>query len=247
MIKAVGHVKEMLVAPSGEALTPAEKLVALVIADYYNPELGYAYPSMERLAAESLVGDRHCRRIVKQLEAKGVLSIETGGGRFANRYRFPHLDGVSIPPAGDVAPAPAAAVEAAEDKLNAAELASGLRDVIDGLLADYPDDPAQAYMDGLVAAGQLAADYPGLSKDLPKFLRNTVIAHAADRVHGDRIEGSELSRLYRAATTLGPEGARWVIWALWRTATARITGNVASYVIKVAEGGKADWAGRTDK
>jgi hypothetical protein len=246
MIKAVGYVKEMLVAPSGEALTPAEKLVALVIADYYNSELGYAYPSMERLAAESLVGDRHCRRIVKQLEAKGVLAIEQGGGRFANRYRFPGLTG-GLPPVKNVEPAPAAAVEAAEEKLNASELASGLRDVLDGLLDDYADNPTQAYMDGLIVAGQLATDYADLSKDMPKFLRNAVIAHAADRVHGDRIEGSELSRLYRAATTLGPEGARWIIWALWRTASARITGNVASYVIKVAEGGKADWAGRGDK
>lgn len=247
MIKAVGYVKEMLVAPSGEALTPAEKLTALVIADYYNAELGYAYPSMERLAAESLVGERHCRRIVKQLEAKGVLVIEQGGGRFANRYRFPGLDGVALPPVADVEPQVSAAVEASEEKLNAAELAAGLRDVIDGLLDDYPDDPAQAYMDALVVAGQLATEYEGLSKDLSKFLRNTVIAHAADRVHGDRVEGSELSRLYRAATTLGPEGARWVIWALWRTASARITGSVVSYVIKVAEGGKADWAGREKK
>jgi len=247
MIKAVGYVKEMLVAPSGEALTPAEKLVALVIADYYNSELGYAFPSMDRLAAESLVGDRHCRRIVKQLEAKGVLAIDQGGGRFANRYSFPHLSGVSLPPAADVEPMPAATVEVADGKLTATEVASGLRDVLDGLLDDYPDDPTQAYMDGLVVASQLASEYADLSKDLGKHLRNTVIAHATDRVHGDRVEGSELSRLYRAATTLGPEGARWIIWALWRTATARITGNVVSYVVKVAEGGKSDWAKGGDR
>jgi hypothetical protein len=247
MIKAVGYVKEMLVAPSGEALTPAEKLVALVIADYYNAELGYAYPSMERLAAEALVGDRHCRRIVKQLEAKGVLAIRQGGGRFANRYAFPGLDGVALPPVADVEPQVSAAAEASDGKLTASEVAAGLRDVLDGLLADYPDDPTQAYMDGLVVAGQLADEFADLSKDMPKFLRNSVIAHAADRVHGDRVEGAELSRLYRAATTLGPEGARWVIWALWRTASARITGSVVSYVIKVAEGGKADWAKGGDR
>jgi hypothetical protein len=243
MLRAVAYVKEMLVAPSGDPLSPAEKLVALVLADYFNAELGYAFPSMERLAAESLVGDRHCRRIVKALEEKGVLAIETGGGRYANRYRFPQLDGVALPPVADPEPVPAAGHAAVEERLTVTEVADGLREVIDGLLSDLDDDPVQAYMEGLRVAQDLAVEYADLSKDAAKFLRNVVIAHAAERVHGDLIEGAELPRLYRAATTLGAEGARWVIWALWQTATASIKGNVASYVIKVAQSGKAAWKG----
>jgi hypothetical protein len=232
----------MLVAPNGQPLTPAEKLVALVLADYFNSELGYAYPGIERLAAEALVGERHCRRIIHQLETKGVISIEQGGGRFANRYRFPGVGG-ALPPVKDVEEKPSAAHEASEEKLTASEVADGLRDVIDGLLKDFDDDPVQAYMEGLKVAEQLGEEYADLSKDTAKFLRNTVIAHAAGRVHGDSIEGSELPRLYRTATTLGAEGARWVVWALWQTATANITGNVVSYVIKVAQSGKANWKG----
>lgn len=243
MIKAVGYVKEMLVAPNGETLTPAEKLVALVLADYYNSELGYAYPSIERLAAESLVGDRHCRRIIKQLETKGVLSIETGGGRFANRYNFPGLAVGPLPPVADAPVKPSAAAEAVEERLTATEVADGLRQVVDGFLDDFPDDPVQAYMEGLKTADQLGVEFVDLSKDTAKYLRNVVISHAADRVHGDEISGSELPRLYRAATTLGPDGARWIIWALWQTASASISGNPVSYVIKVAQSGKAQWKG----
>lgn len=242
MLKAVAHVKEMLVAPNGEPLTPAEKLVALVLADYYNAELGYAYPSIDRLAAESLVGERHCRRLIHSLAEKGVLSIETGGGRFANRYRFPGVEG-ALPPVISVEDKPAAAHEAVSEKLTASEVAAGLGDVVDGFLADFDEDPVQAYMEALNAARELAAEYEDLSKDMSKYLRNTVIAHAAARVHGNAIEGSELPRLYRAATTLGNEGARWVIWALWQTATASIKGNIVSYVIKVAQSGKANWKG----
>lgn len=241
MLKAVAHVKEMLVAPSGQPLTPAEKLVALVLADYYNAELGYAYPGIERLAAESLVGERHCRRLIHQLEQKGVVSIEAGGGRFANRYRFPGVEG-SVPAAVNV-PTPVAAAHETAEKLTASEVASGMREVIDGLLLDFDDDPVQAYMEALRVSHQLGEEHADLSKDFAKYLRNQVIAHAAVRVHGTAIEGSELARLYRAATTLGAEGARWVIWALWQTATASIKGNVTSYAIKVAQSGKASWKG----
>lgn len=244
MLKAVAHVKEMLVAPNGEPLTPAEKLVALVLADYYNSELGYAYPGIERLAAESLVGERHCRRIIHALEAKGVVSIEQGGGRFANRYRFPGVEG-SVPPEVNV-PTPVAAAHETPDKLTASEVAAGMREVIDGLLSDFDDDPVQAYMEALRICHQLGEEHADLSKDFPKYLRNQVIAHAASRVHGDTIEGSELSRLYRAATTMGAEGARWIIWALWQTATASIKGNVVSYVIKVAQSGKSSWKGENN-
>lgn len=241
MLKAVAHVKEMLVAPNGEPLTPAEKLVALVLADYYNAELGYAYPSIDRLSAESLVGERHCRRLIHSLESKGVVCIEAGGGRFANRYRFPGVEG-SVPADVNV-PAPVAAAHETPEKLTASEVASGLREVIDGLLSDFDDDPVQAYMEALRVARQLGEEHADLSKDFAKYLRNQVIAHAASRVHGDAIEGSEIARLYRAATTLGAEGARWIIWALWQTATASIKGNVTSYVIKVAQSGKASWKG----
>jgi hypothetical protein len=237
-LHAVAYVKGMLVAPGGEPLTAAEKLTALCLADYFNAEAGYAYPSVERLAAESLVGERQCRRIIRSLERKGVITVEVGGGRLASRYRFPQLDTPNPVP-----PLPAVVVEAAEEPvgpLGAKDLAAGLRDVLDGYLADFDDNPVQAYLEGLKTAAELAQDYPGLSTGLAKSLRNTVISHAAERVHGDRIEGREHPRLYRAATTLGPEGAAWVIWSLWQTATADIKGNVVSYVIKTAERGRAD-------
>lgn len=246
-LNALAHVREMRTAPNGQALTPTEKLVALIIADFFNAEHGYAWPSMIRLAADSMLGERQCRRTVRSLEAKGVIVVEVGGqadGRnVANRYRFPGINGVPAPLAlVQDAPSPMATVADSDEveALTASTVADGLREVTDAFLADFPDDPVAAYLEALDAASLLAGEHSGLSRDMNKFLRNTVIAHAADRVFGERIAGASLPRLFRAATTLGPDGAAWVITSLWQCATADIAGDPTSYVIKVAQNRKAE-------
>jgi hypothetical protein len=244
-IAAIAHVTEMRLAPNGELLTSTEKLVALLIANYYNTEAGYAWPSMERLAEDSLISERQCRRIVRQLEDKGVITVDVGGRSngvyLANRYGFP---GLSAPKKAAVAeivsPAPTAPADVtAETALSATVLAEGLREVIDAYLVDYQGDPMSAYLAGLEAAQVLASDHPGLSKNLAQHLRNVVISHAAEFTHGAAIPGKAHPRLYKAAATLGPQGAEWIITALCWTETAAITGDATAYVIRAAQNRKA--------
>lgn len=62
-------------------------LVLLAIADFADDD-GYAYPSVERLAAKARMSPRNVRYVLRQLEESGELAIEAGGGRHrSNLYR----------------------------------------------------------------------------------------------------------------------------------------------------------------
>lgn len=54
-------------------VTPSEKLLLLVLANYANPETGECYPSQRRLADDTGLTDRTIRTVFKALEDKGLV------------------------------------------------------------------------------------------------------------------------------------------------------------------------------
>lgn len=95
--KATAYVKELTHAPNGQKLTTAEKLLLFVLADYHRADgQGLCWPSLPRLAKESLLSRRHIVRVLKSLEdngliSKGVSPKATSGE--TNNYRLNALDG----------------------------------------------------------------------------------------------------------------------------------------------------------
>jgi Helix-turn-helix domain len=94
-------VKRLVKAPDGTRIKPTEKAILCQLADYHREESGFAYPSIKELARCSCVTERHCRRVIASLEARGVLlRIETmrkdHGGQSSNVYVFKELDSPEI-------------------------------------------------------------------------------------------------------------------------------------------------------
>jgi DNA-binding MarR family transcriptional regulator len=79
--KATAFVKSLTQAPNGERLTATEKLVMFVLADSHNDDHGKAWPSLRRLAEQSLLSERQARYILRSLESKGLLRVCRGTGR----------------------------------------------------------------------------------------------------------------------------------------------------------------------
>ena len=64
-----------------------ELLVLLALADYADDN-GYCWPAMPSVAAKARMSERNARRIIRKLEASGLLLVEENRGRNAtNRYR----------------------------------------------------------------------------------------------------------------------------------------------------------------
>jgi DNA-binding MarR family transcriptional regulator len=79
--KATAFVKGLVQAPNGEKLTATEKLMMFVLADSHNDDHGKAWPSLRRLAEQSLLSERQARYILRSLESKGLLRVCRGTGR----------------------------------------------------------------------------------------------------------------------------------------------------------------------
>jgi hypothetical protein len=87
--KATAYVKELTVAPNGARITPAEKLLLFVLADYHHTNKDIIWPSQATLAEEALTTERNIRRLVDSLVDKGLLEVQTFAGRGATAaYRF---------------------------------------------------------------------------------------------------------------------------------------------------------------
>lgn len=56
-------------------------LVLLAIAEHYNPEKGFAWPSVERIANYARVSIRTVQEHLRKLEELGELAVVVGGGR----------------------------------------------------------------------------------------------------------------------------------------------------------------------
>jgi hypothetical protein len=64
------------------------KFLLLVIASHINPQLGWAWPSLETLAHEITKGKPYTIKLIRALEALGELEVCRGRGRgHANHYR----------------------------------------------------------------------------------------------------------------------------------------------------------------
>ena len=91
--KATDHVAGL------KGLSIAEKGVALLLANRYNDDQGYAWPSVLRLAEEAGLSERGVRYILRRLEDKGAIATEKNRGRgHTNKYIFPGLKGAQPAP-----------------------------------------------------------------------------------------------------------------------------------------------------
>ncbi|MEW6129604.1 MAG: helix-turn-helix domain-containing protein [Acidobacteriota bacterium] len=97
--KATAHVKELTHAPGGEPLTRSEKLLLLIIADYYNDEKKCAWASVPTIAENALLSQRRVQQVSRSAEMKGVLRVTHRNGK-SNVYRLPTLDGSNGEPQG---------------------------------------------------------------------------------------------------------------------------------------------------
>lgn len=102
--RATAYVKTLTTMPAtGAKLRPSQKLLLMVLSDYYNDEQEAAWPSLKRLAEESLVSKRSAITIIQECVAGGILTTETRrdsrGGHTSNYYRF-----VALAPSEAVSP-----------------------------------------------------------------------------------------------------------------------------------------------
>ncbi len=74
-------------AKEQNGMSTGEKLLLLLVADYYNDEIGSAWPSTERLAKEAGMSVRNTLRLLAKLEQKGVIRISRDSGR-VNHYEM---------------------------------------------------------------------------------------------------------------------------------------------------------------
>jgi hypothetical protein len=86
--KATAYVKEIT-----EGITPSEKLLLFVLADYHNTAKSLAWPSVPVLAMEALMSERQATRILADLEKKNFIQrIRPTGGHATTMYQFVALD-----------------------------------------------------------------------------------------------------------------------------------------------------------
>lgn len=100
--RATAAVKEIT-----EGLTRSEKFLLLILADYHNAETGQCDPTLKRLGRDALMTERAAQIVIKSLEEKGFIQVETrwkpDGGYDSNQYWLTFADqggGEMISPGG---------------------------------------------------------------------------------------------------------------------------------------------------
>ena len=80
-----------------KGLTSSERVLLLALADSHNKETGQCNPSHKKVAKKTHWTERNVKRLVKQCEKKGVLSVHRtkieARKNAANKYSFPGLGG----------------------------------------------------------------------------------------------------------------------------------------------------------
>lgn len=205
-------------APSGRALTRLEKLALLVVAT-----CGPDGADVDTVAERALTSARYAQRVLKTLGRDGLVVVVSAGSD-VERWTLarPDWDGQEL----DDSDKPDATASALVEGL------LGEGGILEGFMEDFPEDITLAFRMTLVAATDLAEEFSHVSKDVAGYLRNAVMARAVEE-SGHEISGRDLGRLNREAKVLG---ADWVVTALFTTASADISGNATSYVIRVARG-----------
>lgn len=97
---AIDYVNQLVITPDGSRITSTEKNVLKSLAQWYNAELGVAWPCMRELAQRCSISERHCRRTIARLERKGAITRvynrrRDQGSQTSNEYFFPAL---GVPP-----------------------------------------------------------------------------------------------------------------------------------------------------
>ena len=91
--KASGKAKSITHGTNGRQIGMADKLVIMVLSDYFDEEDQCAWPSQARLAKECLITDRGLRGVLERLERFGLIRIEHGGHK-GNKYFLPFAEEV---------------------------------------------------------------------------------------------------------------------------------------------------------
>lgn len=73
-----GRVKEIRFGMNGEPITRTDKLVLLVLADYYSEKTGTSWPSLTTLAEECLSSKTSLWRCLSRLQNLGLLQSQNG-------------------------------------------------------------------------------------------------------------------------------------------------------------------------
>ena len=87
---ATASVKPITHDAFGRKLTSTEKLVLLILSDYYSDESRCAWPGIARIATESLLSLRQVLRVLKSLEDRQLIATERRPNK-SNVYRFKFL------------------------------------------------------------------------------------------------------------------------------------------------------------
>jgi len=87
---ATASVKPITHDAFGRKLTSTEKLVLLILSDYFDDGSHCAWPGISRLATESLLSLRQVLRVLKSLEDRQLISTERRPNK-SNVYRFKFL------------------------------------------------------------------------------------------------------------------------------------------------------------
>ena len=97
--RASGHVKNLVEGINGEKISRSEKLLLLIIADYYNDSYECAWPKIADLAEQAMLSPRRVRELQRSCEEKGLITISErrllNGSNDANEIRFPGLEGAA--------------------------------------------------------------------------------------------------------------------------------------------------------
>jgi hypothetical protein len=92
--EAVTYIKNLKVCPNGEQLTFAERLIALLVADYYQHADG-CFASLETLTSDGGMSKRYCQALIAALETKKLVIKDRpksqGRGKLTC-LRFPEFD-----------------------------------------------------------------------------------------------------------------------------------------------------------
>lgn len=96
-IQAVAYAIDLREGPSGDRITPSEKLLVICIANRINPDHGNrCWLSVPRIAEEMGVPERRVQILLRSTEGKGLVSVVEhfgkDGHQTTNSYRLPDLE-----------------------------------------------------------------------------------------------------------------------------------------------------------
>lgn len=183
---------------------PAAFSMAFAIARHLNREKGAAWPGQKRLAALVGLKERQSRNLIRLLEERGHLVVESGGFQRPDRYRLPSLP--ETPDRQHVAAMPdrqsSAALSPDRQPIAASDRQSGDSHTGNPL----PPNPLREPFERIAAVEERASDFhkePALEGEV---LPPIALAFASDWPAGDARQHAEM--LVEEAATVHLDPAR---------------------------------------